>query len=80
MSDHSNSKKIEFAPGCFDEFEGTQEEMAEIIAHLTHLAETGQLELMSEPVDMDDLIEQDPEMARRLANIVTDTQTVRNLH
>ena len=80
MSDHSNSKKIEFAPGCFDDFEGTQEEMAEIIAHLTQLAETGQLELMSEPVDMDDLIEQDPEMARRLANIVTDTQTARNLH
>jgi len=79
MSDHSNSKKIEFAPGCFDEFEGTQEEMAEIIAHLTQLAETGQLELMSEPVDIDELIEEDPEMARRLADIVTGTLPPRNL-
>jgi hypothetical protein len=80
MSDHSNSKKIEFAPGCFDEFEGTQEEMAEIIAHLTQLAESGELELMSEPVDIDELIEEDPELARRLSDIVTDTQTARNLH
>jgi len=79
MCDQYNSKKIEFAPGCFDDFEGTQEEMAELIAHLTQLAETGQLELMSEPVDIDELIEEDPEMARRLANIVTGTLPPRNL-
>jgi hypothetical protein len=79
MSDQYNSKKIEFAPGCFDDFEGTQEEMAEIIAHLTQLAESGELELMSEPVDIDELIEEDPQLAQRLADIVTGTQTPRNL-
>lgn len=35
--------KIEFAPGCFDDFEGTQEELDELVAQLTSLAESGEL-------------------------------------
>jgi len=27
--------KIEFAPGCFDEFDGTQEELDELVAEIT---------------------------------------------
>jgi len=42
-------------------------------------SESGELELMSEPVDIDELIEEDPQLARRLADIVIGTQTPRNL-
>lgn len=35
--------KIEFAPGCFDTFEGTQEELDEMVAEIHRLIETGEL-------------------------------------
>jgi hypothetical protein len=36
--------EIEFAEGCFDEFDGTQEELHEIIAYIRELVDTGKLE------------------------------------
>jgi hypothetical protein len=52
--------KINFAPGCFDHFEGTQEELDELMgeikdlfAHLT----PEELESRSQPVDIDRLLE-----------------------
>lgn len=36
--------EIEFAEGCFDEFDGTQEELDEIIAYIRELVDTGKLE------------------------------------
>ena len=57
--------KIEFAPGCFDSFEGTQEELDEMIAEITKAFENGELE-NSSPVDIDALMEEDPEMAEQL--------------
>ena len=33
--------EIVFAPGCFDNFEGTQEELQELIAHLHQMANDG---------------------------------------
>lgn len=35
--------EIVFAPGCFDNFEGTQEELQEFIAHLHQMANDGTL-------------------------------------
>lgn len=35
--------KVEFAPGCFDHFEGTQEELDEMIAEIQRMVETGEL-------------------------------------
>tara|TARA_R110000868_G_scaffold240915_3_gene495504 strand:+ start:120 stop:314 length:195 start_codon:yes stop_codon:yes gene_type:complete len=32
---------IEFAPGCFDDFEGTQEELSELLAELHQMVEDG---------------------------------------
>ena len=45
--------KITFAPGCFDDFEGTQEELDELVAQLTEMAESG--ELMEKSVSLDDV-------------------------
>ena len=33
--------EIVFSPGCFDNFEGTQEELQELIAHLHQMANDG---------------------------------------
>ena len=35
--------KIEFAPGCFDEFDGTQEELDELVKQLTDRIKSGEL-------------------------------------
>ena len=32
--------KVEFAPGCFDAFDGTQEELDEMIAEITKMAQS----------------------------------------
>ena len=43
MSEDDKKFKVEFAPGCFDNFEGTQEELNEFIAEITRMAESGEL-------------------------------------
>ena len=43
--------KIVFAPGAFDQFDGTQEELDEFIAELKRMAETGELEEQSVSLD-----------------------------
>lgn len=61
--------KIEFAPGCFDDFEGTQEELDELIGTVTEMfANLTPEELMaqSQEVDIDALLEEDPEFAEAL--------------
>ena len=58
--------KIVFAPGAFDTFEGTQEELDELLAEITAAIESGEFLENSQPLDMDALIEEDPEMAEVL--------------
>ncbi len=65
--------KIEFAPGCFDHFEGTQEELDELIAEITKQFESGEFMENSKPIDMDTLMEEDPEMAEILLKQYTDS-------
>ena len=36
--------KVVFAPGCFDDFEGTQEELDELVAEIKSMAERGEFE------------------------------------
>jgi len=49
-----NPVKIEFAPGAFDQFEGTQEELDAFIAELQRMAESGELEEHSQSLDDDE--------------------------
>lgn len=46
---------VEFAPGCFDEFDGTQEELDELIKEIKRLAESGEMFENSSPVEDVDL-------------------------
>jgi hypothetical protein len=61
----SNEEKkplqVMFAPGCFDDFDGTQEELDEMIAEINRLAETGELFERSLPVDLDELSDEELE-------------------
>jgi hypothetical protein len=72
-----NKIKVEFAPGAFDSFEGTQEELdalqKEIMEMLSNMTRE-ELKEKSQKVDIEDLLE-DPELIEQLTN-----QTNRNLH
>lgn len=50
--------EIIFMPGCFDSFEGTQEELDEMIAEIKRMAETGELFEKSEFVDIDSVLDE----------------------
>jgi len=43
--------KVVFAPGCFDNFEGTQEELDELIAEINRLVSSGELFEKAVPID-----------------------------
>jgi hypothetical protein len=49
--------EIVFVPGCFDSFEGTQEELDELIKEITESAENGSLFEKSNPVSIESLLE-----------------------
>ncbi len=55
----TDKKKIHitFAPGAFDNFDGTQEELDGLIAEIQRMAESGELEEMSVPLDNDDILD-----------------------
>lgn len=49
--------KVEFAPGCFDNFEGTQEELDKLVADLQEMftnKSAEELEAMSKPLTEED--------------------------
>lgn len=53
-------KKLVFMPGCFDQFEGTQEELDDLVAEIQRLADSGELFENSVPIeDLDDLDDPD---------------------
>ena len=62
MSKPDKPIKISFAPGCFDSFEGTQEELDELIAEITAMAESGEMFIKAMPANADDLSEEELEL------------------
>lgn len=62
--------KIEFAPGCFDEFNGTQEELDELVATLTKAVETGEIFENSIPIDLSELQESDPALYEKVVEFL----------
>lgn len=51
--------KIEFAPGCFDSFEGTQEELEEMQAEILRMFESGEFADHVQAVSIEDLEPED---------------------
>ena len=79
MSEPKKKIHIEFAPGAFDSFDGTQEELDALVAELQRMADSGELEEMSIPLDSDDMLdsvsEEDREQIQQaLANMTEGVQ------
>ena len=79
MTEEKKALKLEFAPGCFDGFEGTQEELDDLIAEIQRQFDSGEMEANATPVDIDELIAEEPEYALRLMQSLNEEETKRNL-
>ena len=80
MSDNNENKKITgivFAPGCFDNFDGTQDELNELIEKIKAMAESGELFANSVPVDIEDLYDETDPL--EIEEIVNEMLTPRTL-
>lgn len=59
MSEQPKPLRVEFAPGAFDDFEGTQQELDDLMKEITDMFANltpEELEAQSRPVDIDELI------------------------
>lgn len=54
-NNEDKSMKIVFAEGCFDDFDGTQEELDELVAQLSEMASSGELFENATPIDFEDI-------------------------
>lgn len=76
MTEEKKPLKIEFAPGCFDNFDGTQEELDEFMAMLEKKLTSmtaEELKVEAREIDeeyLEELFETDPEAAEKLVNIL----------
>ena len=75
----NNDKKItvEFAPGCFDDFEGTQAELDALIKEIQRMAESGELQENAQPLD---ILELQEHLDEHSANTSTAHATHRRRH
>lgn len=66
---NSQKSKVEFAPGAFDDFDGTQEELdalqKELVEMFSNLTPE-ELAEQSRAVDFEELMEEDPALAEKL--------------
>jgi len=75
MSDNKTPVKIEFAPGAFDNFEGTQEELNELMSEIQNMfanMSPEELAAKSRPVNLDDLEELDEETQQQILSALDD--------
>ena len=68
--------KIVFAPGCFDSFEGSQEELDKLIAEIQRMADSGELFEKSKAIDFDEVIDEDPEFAEQILRAINDEDNI----
>ena len=73
---NSPKVKIEFAPGCFDNFEGTQEELDELVAKIQEEFENPDILSKSIPLNIDDL---DEEELIKLAQVMLSPEELEEL-
>lgn len=51
--------EVVFAEGCFDNFEGTQEELDQFVAEINRMADSGELFEKSQQLDLDNMEPED---------------------
>lgn len=83
MTEEKKPLKIVFEPGCFDHFDGSQEELNELVEAIQKQFESGDFLEHSREVDeeyLEELMEEDPEFAERLIGMLATEAPNRNLH
>lgn len=70
----TEKKKLEivFAPGCFDNFDGTQEELDELVAEINRMVDSGEIFEKSKPLDPDTLDDEELEMLAKVLDSLED--------
>lgn len=74
--------KIEFAPGAFDSFDGTQEELDQLMVEIQKMFEDAtpeELEAMSRPLTEEDFEDLPDEAKENIASFLSDETPKRNL-
>ncbi len=61
--------KVVFAPGAFDDFDGTQEELDAMVAEIQRLAESGEIDELSQPMD-ENILDEEPEIREALEEAI----------
>jgi diphthamide synthase (EF-2-diphthine--ammonia ligase) len=56
MTEEKKPMKIEFAPGCFDNFDGTQEELDELMKTIQDMFDSGEAQVKAVPLE--DMLEE----------------------
>ena len=72
--------KIEFVPGCFDDFEGTQEELDALVEEIRRMADTGELFENAVPLEDIDLDELDEEVQYVFEKAINPANSKKRLH
>ena len=60
--------KVVFDPGCFDDFDGTQEELDSLVEEIKEMFANGLDEAESKELSLGELFETDPEVAEKVFN------------
>ena len=71
----TDPKKIEFAPGCFDDFEGTQEELETLMSEIQLVFENmtpEELKAKSRAINLADLDELDEQTQQQILSALDD--------
>lgn len=67
--------KIVFEPGCFDNFDGSQEELDALVAEITAMVESGEVFEQMREIDEDDLENLPPEVLDSIFSAVAEDET-----
>ena len=72
--------KVIFDPGCFDNFDGTQEELDEFVAQIQAMAESGLLDENSVELTDEDIEELDEETRQQIIRALDRDNDKRSLN
>ena len=74
-----NKKEIIFDPGCFDDFDGTQEELDNLVKEINRMFESGEMDTNSKEIDLEQLFEEEPDIAEKIIEKLNNTHEIRKL-
>lgn len=80
MNDSNKKPKVIFAPGCFDNFDGTQEELDSMMAEILRMAESGELLERGRRLEEEDWDELPADVQESIAQAMQDADSKRKLN